>query len=166
MEEAATAKRSYYRLDLIPLYLAPTPFSAVGFVYKIIGIPQSQSDQSLPDESTGESSGDKKCRLDIVKLKAEYNYSIELYAKTSAGQGLTPAVVNASTISMEVARPLVPIDVTISHRPSGVKVSWNYDEETQFRPENYTLLYRIKGQSAWTSELIPPIKSPYKVLDM
>ena len=91
-----------------------------------------------------EAAGRKKSRTDIANLSPEYNYQIELYAKTSAGQGTIPARINATTISIDAARPLTPINVTISQDnvPSGVNISWIYSQQSQFMPDNYTLNVR------------------------
>jgi len=51
---------------------------------------------------------------------------------------------------------------------SGVKVAWDHDERTEYLPNNYTLLYRIKGpleKYPWSAEVVPVMKSPYKILD-
>lgn len=116
----------------------------LGYIYKINGVPRNQpAGKYVVTEASGESSGINKSRLDIAKLQPEYNYSIELYAKTSAGQGMEPAKINASTISFDAARPLVPVQVNVTQLLGVVNISWSYDEKSQFLPDNYTLLVRL-----------------------
>ena len=87
----------------------------------------------------GEAQGKYKSRFDIPKLYPNYIYTIQLFAKTSAGLGLTPATINASTISFDDARPLVPVKVNITQVLGVTNISWSY-QNSQFSPDNYTLM--------------------------
>merc|ERR1712227_651565 len=66
---------------------------------------------------------------------------------TRAGQGTIPARINATTISIDAARSLTPINVTISQDnvPSGVNISWINSQQSQFMSANYTLNWRMDG---------------------
>ena len=90
--------------------------------------------------------------MDIAKLEPEYDYTIELYAQTSAGQGTKPAIIKASTISLDAARPLKPIKVDVEQVLGGVNISWSYDENSRFKPDNYTLMVRRQIMYHFTVE--------------
>ena len=117
-------------------------------MYKIFGIGQNDS-QENHDQSSGESFGPKNLQLDIVRLKPNYDYEIMLFAKTKAGKGRLPAAVNASTITIDTARPPAPININITQIPGVTTITWQTERDVRFLPDNYTLLVKSNKEAGF-----------------